>query len=87
MIPGWKGQRTSVPIDVFVYTLRNQIERSDGKLKWLPRLVACLGPLRTPIQGKTADSYLGLCWLLQHACLDRLCKRLNRSGRSQDTTL
>lgn len=50
MIPGRKNRKISIPVDDFIYALRNQVERAINKLKCSRRLATRYD--------KTADSYL-----------------------------
>lgn len=55
VIPGRKNRKVPVPVDDFVYSLRNQVERAINKLKCSRRLATRYD--------KTADSYLGFIHL------------------------
>ena len=56
VIPGRKSRKVPVPVDDFVYSLRNQVERAINKLKCSRRLATRYD--------KTADSYLGFIHLI-----------------------
>ena len=51
VIPGRANRRQPIPIDAFIYALRNRIERCFNKLKCSRRFATRYD--------KTADSYLG----------------------------
>ena len=55
VIPGRKNRKTSIPIDPYIYALRNRIERCFNKFKNSRRLATRYD--------KTADSYLGFVHL------------------------
>lgn len=51
VIPSRKNRKIAIPVDGFIYALRNQVERCFNKLKCSRRLATRYD--------KTADSYLG----------------------------
>ena len=51
VIPGRKNRKTEIPVDSYIYAMRNRIERCFNKLKNSRRLATRYD--------KTADSYLG----------------------------
>ena len=55
VIPGRRNRKTNIPVDSYIYALRNRIERCFNKLKNSRRLATRYD--------KTADSYLGFVHL------------------------
>ena len=87
VMPGRSNRKTPIPVDGFIYALRNQIERGISKLKCARRFATRYD--------KTASSYLGFIHIVAvrlwfrslSTCLNRDARILTGKKKIQTDTL